>query len=177
MYTINKQKVLLEQDRTLFHTQDLALLWGITNSNTLRTTISRYLKTGLLKPIHKGLYTTNNPAQLDPITLARAVIHGYCYLSCESVLFHQGVIHQSVPSLTFVASRTRNFTLPSGATVRVRQLSPRYLMNTLGVSNGVADLERAAADLLHYAPSYYLDSPQLLDSDKLAHYQKLLGYQ
>ena len=40
MYKID---VLLKQDQKVFHTQDLALLWGIINKNTLYTTIKRYL--------------------------------------------------------------------------------------------------------------------------------------
>ena len=35
----NKLNILLKHPQNLFHTKDLALLWGIKNTNTLYTTI------------------------------------------------------------------------------------------------------------------------------------------
>lgn len=177
MYIINKHKVLLSQDRQIYHTTDLALLWGTENGNTLRTTISRYLKSGILTSLHKGLYSTIDPSRLDPLDLARAMIHGTSYISCESILVEGGVIHQELGAMTFVGEKSQNFTLPrQKISVRVRQLAPKYLYNPIGVKDGRADLERALADLLHYNPRYHLDSPQLINQDKLLYYQKELGY-
>ena len=50
MSTIDKRDILLRQSRNLFHTKDLSLLWDINNPATLRRTISRYVKEGLLSP-------------------------------------------------------------------------------------------------------------------------------
>lgn len=177
MYTINKHNILLSQDRQIFHTVDLALLWGIKNGNTLRTTISRYLKAGTLISLHKGLYSTTSPSHLDPVDLARAMIHGVSYLSCESILVEQGVIHQVLSVMTLVGKQSQNFILPGlNIPVKVRQLAPHFLYNPLGIKDGRADLTRAAADLLHYNPRYHFDSPQLADQKKLNSYQKTLGY-
>ncbi len=177
MYIINKHKALLSQERKIFHTADLALLWGIENGNTLRTTISRYLKSGVLISLQKGLYSTVDPGRLDPVELGRAMIHSTSYLSCESVLFLQGVIHQALGVMTFVGEKSRHFTLPGhNLQVKVRQLAPRFLYNPIGVNNGRADTERSVADLLYYNPRYHLDSPDQIDQDRLLHYQQLLGY-
>ena len=177
MYIINKHKVLLSQERKIFHTADLALLWGVENGNTLRTTISRYLKSGTLMGLQKGLYSTVEPIRLDPIELARAMIHSMSYLSCESILVEQGVIHQVLGVMTFVGQRSQNFVLPGhNLQVKVRQLAPRFLYNPLGVMDGRADTERALADLLYYNPLYHPDSPGQINQDRLLHYQKLLGY-
>ena len=61
MYKINK---LLQAPTKLFHTQDLALLWGISNRNTLYTQIKRYVQKSILHPIHKGFYATVNPDRI-----------------------------------------------------------------------------------------------------------------
>ena len=177
MYIINKHKVLLAQERKIFHTADLALLWGIENDNTLRTTISRYLKSGTLISLQKGLYATVEPSRLDPVELARAMVHSMSYLSCESILVERGVIHQVLGVMTMVGEKSKNLVLPGhNLHVKVRQLAPRFLYNPLGVSNGQADLERAVADLLYYNPHYHLDSPGQIDMDRLRYYQKELGY-
>ena len=55
MYRISE---LLQLDRKLYHTNDLAVLWGIANKHTLYMTITRYMDKGILFPIYKGLYST-----------------------------------------------------------------------------------------------------------------------
>ena len=45
------------RDEVVFHAHDLAILWGISDKNTLYTTLKRYTDKGLLKRIYKGLYT------------------------------------------------------------------------------------------------------------------------
>lgn len=50
----------------VFRADDLANLWQITNKNTLHTTLSRYVKKGLLFRIWKGLYSVRPVADIDP---------------------------------------------------------------------------------------------------------------
>ncbi|MFB6306366.1 MAG: hypothetical protein ABEH43_05165 [Flavobacteriales bacterium] len=78
-----KTDILLKQEERLFHTNDLALLWGITNKNTLYTSIRRYIQRGILYRIHKGLYSTISPEQINKYYLMAKAIHNYCYLSTE----------------------------------------------------------------------------------------------
>jgi len=44
MYRINE---LIKLDRKIFHSNDLAIAWGISNKNTLYTTIKRYVQKGI----------------------------------------------------------------------------------------------------------------------------------
>ena len=55
MYRISE---LIKLDHKIYHSNDLAILWGITNKNTLYTTIKRYVQKGVLTPIDRGLYST-----------------------------------------------------------------------------------------------------------------------
>ena len=99
MYKINK---LLAAKQEVFHTNGLALLWDIRNRNTLYTTIKRYVAKGTLIPIHKGLYATMPIISLDPERVGIAVVHGYAYISTESILAEAGLLFQSIPYITLI---------------------------------------------------------------------------
>jgi len=175
----DKKSILLKQGQKLFHTNDLALLWDITNKNTLYSAIRRYKKDGTLIPIHKGFYSVMPLSQLDPVVLGAAFLHRYVYLSTESVLAREGVITQAIPALTFVSNITKKFKLGEVSYV-VRQMADQYLYNTGGVikkdHHYEATLERAVADLLYYNPTYHFDNENLIDWDRVKEIQKEVGF-
>ena len=176
MYRINE---LIKLDRKIYHTNDLALLWDITNKNTLYTTIKRYVQKGVLIPIYKGLYTTVPLSQLDPLELGKAIIHKYAYLSTESVLAQAGVIAQTIYSYTFVSDTPKKVSIGTMSFL-FRQLKQDYLYNPVGIINDhgvfVATPERAAADMLYFNPKYYFDVPESIDMEKVRIIQKEIGY-
>ncbi|MDD5054823.1 MAG: type IV toxin-antitoxin system AbiEi family antitoxin domain-containing protein [Candidatus Peribacteraceae bacterium] len=162
---------------TLFHTADLALLFGIRNPNTLRVTISRYLRSGLLYRVHRGLYSLRTPQEIDPVTLGAACLHRYCYLSTETVLASEGFILQNIDATTFVSGVSRRFTM-SGHRYVSRRLKSEFLHHPAGISmvNGVltASPLRALADLLSFDPHYHIDHP--VPWDELRTLQQTIGY-
>lgn len=176
MYKIDK---LLKLDRKLFHTADLALLWGMTNKNTLYTTIKRYIAKGVLIPIHKGFYATVPLDRLDPVMVGIGFLHTYAYLSCESVLSSHGVISQVAQRITLVSSVSQKFTLGSRAYLS-RRLSPVFLYQTAGITtkNGypAATLPRAAADMLYFNPRYVFDNAKAINWQTVKSIQKEVGY-
>lgn len=163
----------------MFHTNDLALLWGMSNRDSLYTTISRYIDRGILFPVYKGLYATVPIDNLDPIELGRAVIHRFTYLSTESVLQQAGIISQVVYAYTFVAEKSRRIEIGKWS-FRYRQLKAEFLYHPEGLSyqgsGFIASVERAAADLLYFNPRYHFDVPSLLDFGKVRKLQKAIGY-
>jgi len=176
MYRINE---LIKLDRKLYHTNDLAVLWDISNKNTLYTTIKRYVKDGILIPIYKGLYSTVPVQQLDPIELGKAIIHRYTYLSTESVLAQAGVITQITYAYTFVSSLHKKVTV-QGMSFLFRKLKDEYLYHPAGIVNQngsyIATTERAAADMLYFNPSYHFDLRESIDFEKVKHIQEEVGY-
>jgi hypothetical protein len=170
---------LIQLDRKLIHTNDLALLWGITHRHNLYMTISRYIDKGVLFPIYKGLYSTVPISSLDPLELGKAIVHRYAYLTTESVLAQAGVIAQATYATTFVSDISKKVAVGSQAFL-FRQLKDEYLHNPTGIINqkGVfmATPERAAADMLYFNPKYYFDVPETLDMDKVKSIQKEIGY-
>jgi hypothetical protein len=176
MYRISE---LLQIDRKLYHTNDLAVLWGIANRQTLYVTISRYVDQGVLFPVYKGLYATVPVDSLDPLALGAAIIHRYTYLTTESVLAQAGAIAQRVYDYTFASDQSRRVTVGRWS-FRFRQLKDEYLYHPLGISsqNGIfiASPERAAADMLYFNPRYYFDVPESIDFDQVRALQKEIGY-
>lgn len=164
MYRINKQNqklaVFLQQREQIFHTQDLAVLWKITNKNTLYTTIKRYVQNGTFYRIFKGLYSTIPIKKLDPPKLGIKIIHGFAYISCETVLQRYGLINSLITKITLVSSKSKEFS--AGANFfRSRKLHDKFLYNPCGIMNEngiqVASKERAVADMLYFNPQYHFD--------------------
>lgn len=176
MYRIS---VLLALNRTLFHTKDIALLWNITNPNTLYVTISRAVRAGVLYPIQKGLYSSVPLSNIDPFALGVALIHTYTYVSCETVLAKAGVITQHVDAMTFVSSRSKTIDC-LGSRFRFRQLTDRFLYQSIGVKREGEVLwatpERALADLLYFWPSYHIDNRSEVQWKNVRMIQEEVGY-
>jgi predicted transcriptional regulator of viral defense system len=176
MYRLNE---LIKLGRKIYHSNDLALLWDISNKNTLYTTIKRDVQKGVLLPIYKGLYSTVPLSQLDPLELGKAIIHRYAYLSTESVLAQAGVIAQATYVYTFVSNRPKKVSVGK-LSFLFRQLKEEYLNNPTGIlyQNGVfvASTERAVADMLYFNPKYHFDVPASIDFIKVKSIQKEVGY-
>lgn len=176
MYRISE---LIKLDRKLYHTNDLAILWGISNKNTLYTAIKRYVQKGILTPIFKGLYSTVPLSQLDPLELGVAVVHKYTYLSTESVLSQAGIIYQTIHKYTFVSSVSKKITA-GGISFIYRKLKDEYLNNPSGIANQngifISSVERAVADILYFDPNYHFDVPDNIDWKKVNDIQKEVNY-
>jgi hypothetical protein len=176
MYRLNE---LIKSDRNVYHSNDLAILWNISNKNTLYTTIKRYVQKGVLIPIYKGLYSTVPVSELDPLELGRAVIHRYTYLTTESVLAQAGIISQATYAHTFVSSLSKKITVGDFSFL-FRKLKDEFLFNPTGIinkdGNFVATTERAVADMLYFNPKYHFDFSESIDFKKVKRIQKKIGY-
>ena len=152
---------LIKNDRKLYHTQDLALLWGISDRNTLYTTVKRYIARGILISVHKGLYSTVEISKLNQVELAVAMVHDFAYVSCETILTRSGIITQEVSALTLVSRKSAKFKA-GNISVLVRKMKDELLYN----SNGIvrvgnifeATAQRAMADMRYFAPNYHFDA-------------------
>lgn len=175
MYRIIK---LVEAKTSVFHAQDLAQLWGISNQNTLYTTLARYTKSGALYRIQKGLYSTIPVERIDPWLLGLKAVHHYAYVSTESIVAREGMLFQHSDVITLVSSASMRFTL-CGYRYWVRQLTDRFLFNPAGieVKDGVrqASGPRALADLLYFNPKMHIDY-STVSKTKLCTMQKEVGY-
>ena len=163
----------------VFHARDAAAIWGITNANTLHTILSRYARTGLLFRLQNGLYSIKPPHELDPLLIGSKAIHGFCYVSTETVLSRAGIIQQNVPHVTLVGSVSRQFAL-AGSNFRSRRLRYIYLFNECGIGREggvrIASTARAVADMLYFNPRYHFDASAHIDWIEVNRMQKDIGY-
>lgn len=161
MYKISKQSALFQSGQKLFHTQDLGVLWGINNKNTLYITVNRFIKRKILYKVIKGLYSIVPVDEIDRYQLGAWLLHKYSYLSCESVLFDEGVIFQVPSSITYVSSISKKIKLV-GTYYSYRKMKKEKLFDSSGIikKDGyyMATTERAISDMRYFNPKYYFDS-------------------
>lgn len=176
---VNKLDLLLKSGQKLFHTQDLSLLWKMTNRNTLYTAIKRLVKKGVLITVRKGLYSVLPVSEIDKIRLGPALIHRYCYLSTETVLAEEGIIFQKVYPITFVSAVSEKIEI-ADSTYLFRKLKEKCLFSFEGINKEgelfIAEKARAVADILYFNPSYHFDNRLDIDWDRVKEIRKKVGY-
>ena len=175
----DKLNLLLKDSRSLFHTQDLSLLWEVANKSTLYTTIKRYVQKGVLIRIQKGFYSKVAIDQINPVRLGMGFLHSFSYLSTETILSQEGIISQDVPYITLVSDKSKKFEIKNNFYIS-RQMKDRLLFHEAGIieKNGIkqAGIERAVADMIYFSPNYHFDAPNLIDWKKVKKIQKQVGY-
>ena len=155
----------------VFHTSDLANLWGISNKNTLNKTLSRYVADGLIHRVYKGLYAIKKPGEIDPFLLGVK----------ESVLYKNGILNQLPQAVTLVSQFSRHFFI-AGTQYRSRKMSDNFLFNDVGIEmkGGVriASIPRAVADMLYFNPRKYFDAGDsgLIEWNKVREIANAVGY-
>ncbi len=163
---MDNKTLLLKQERKIFSIDDLALIWKIENRNTLRVTISRYVKEGTLIPIKRGLYSTAPLDELDPFSIGTSYIKGFCYISLQTVLSLHGLINQNPQAVTLIGGRSQEFEV-NGERYICRKMKPAYLYNLEGIDlkkdYAVASAERAVADMLYFNTKFHFDAEERID--------------
>ncbi|MBI5411565.1 hypothetical protein HZA43_00125 [Candidatus Peregrinibacteria bacterium] len=169
--------LLASKQEVLFHASDLANWWGIVNKNTLRVTLQRYAKQGLLHRVYRGFYSLVPLASLDPVAVGAQALHRFCYLTTESVLYEHGIMSQKPSAWTFVSEKAGRLKVGEW-NFKSRQLHSRHLYGSEGVVQRgnvqIATPERALADLLYFNPKTHVDKP--VDWNGVRRIQKAIGY-
>lgn len=175
--TAQRIALLAKNDEKVFHIDDIANLWDIRNKNTLRILLKRYVDQKVLYRIYRGFYSLLPTNETNPILLGAKAIHGFCYLSTESVLYQSGYISQVIDCYTFVSAKSSKFDIGENF-FKSRQLTDKYLYNPEGIEikNGImtATPERAICDILYFNPYYHFDKP--INWKKIRSMQKRLLY-
>ena len=170
---------LAKMGEVVFHVDDLARLWEIKDKNTLHTTLKRYNKQGLIYRVWRGMYAIKEVDQIDPLLLGVKALHGFGYVSLETILFQAGIINQRPSAITLVGEKTRHFSLGENE-YHCRLLADKHLYNPFGTfeKNGIkrALPERAVADLLHFNSHAHFDGESQIDWQKVRKVQKAVGY-
>lgn len=170
---------LAKMKENIFHTADLANIWQIKDKNTLYTTLKRYTQKGLLYRIYKGLYALEPAEKLDPYLLGIKALHGFSYISTETVLAKAGIIQQEINYITLISKQSKRFTI-GGHKYYSRQMKDEFLFQDAEIiTDGnirIASPERAAADILYFNPRFHFDAKGVINQKKVKKLQKIIGY-
>ncbi len=164
-------------DEPLFETG--LLLAGDIDPRNIRRQLSRWVQNGRLIQLRRGLYALEAPfrkAKPHPFVVANWLMPG-SYVSCQSVLAHEGLIPEHVPQTTSVGpGRPNRWRTPLGS-YRFRHLQESLIcgFGLRNVGGGlrayVAKPEKALLDLVYLTPN--ADSEVYLEELRLQNLESL----
>lgn len=160
----DKVAELLTQEKRVFRTPELSVLWQIQNKNTLLTTISRYVKRGVLYSVKKGVYSTTPIEKLHSYELGCALCGPLSYVTGETILSREGAMSQPTSKITLMGKKAGEWKR-AGRTFWCRYASSISLVNREGIIDKIRWSEatpiRAKADLRRVNPKVYLDKENI----------------
>jgi predicted transcriptional regulator of viral defense system len=161
----------------VFHSS--ILMAGEVNPADLGRQLSRWVKSGRLIQLRRGLYTLterDRKAPLHPFLIANRLKHA-SYVSLQSALEYHGLIPEYVPSITSVTTgRPEALSTPLGNYIYKHIKKDLFFgYQAIELSGGqsafVANPEKALLDLLYLTPGSesmaYLEELRLQNIEKL----------
>lgn len=149
---------IMRSKENVFTTNSIALLWGKSDVNFVRKKIYRYIKTGKLYSIRKGVYAKDENYSRDELAIK---IYTPSYISFETVLGRAGIVFQYYSQI-FIASYLSREIKIGGQIYSFRKIKDSILTNQAGVeikdNYYVASPERAFLDAVYLYKDYYFDN-------------------
>lgn len=165
---------IYKESRTVFRLNDISMLTGDTNFQSLNKKLNYYVRTGKIINIRKGIYVKPD---YNPEELA-CIIYTPSYISLEYVLQKAGIIFQYDPGISVVSYLNRGIEI-NNRIFRFRKIKGEILVNIAGINRqennvNIASKERAFLDLMYLSPKFYFDNLKPLN--KRAIYKLLIIY-
>jgi len=157
---------IYRDSRTVFTLNDIAVLTGESDFNSLNKKINYQVGQGRLERPRKGVYVKEgyNPEELA------CKLYVPSYISLEYILQEAGVVFQYDSRITSVSYLTREVTIEQ-KTYSYRKIKGEIMIDVTGIiRNGninKATPERAFLDLLYLNGEYYFDNLNPLDRDMI----------
>ena len=157
--------LLYNDIRTVYRLNDIAMLLGETNFESLNKRLNYLVRTGKLKNPRMGIYA-KTAFSLDELACR---IYTPSYISLEYVLQKTGVIFQYNSQISSISYLSRTIDI-EGNNFVYRKIKGDVLVVTSGVNrmaNGVniATAERAFLDMLYLDANYYFDNLNPLNKE------------
>lgn len=160
-------EVLLRSSKTIFSVKDVALLWGVAATNTIRVRLNSYVSSGKLIRVHRGIYAKDK--NYNRFELATR-IYIPSYISFETVLTRTGINFQYYGNIFVATYVTRDIEV-DGHRISFVHMKDYVLSDTTGIehTNGIAmaTKERAFLDRIYVSKDYHFDNLDALDWDKV----------
>ena len=160
-------EVLLRSAKTVFSTKDVALLWGEEKELTVSGRLNKYVKSGKLIRVHRGIYAKDK--NYNRFELATR-IYTPSYISFETVLTRAGINFQFYSNI-FVASYVTRDIEAGDQKISFIRMKDYVLSNTAGIEHpdgiATATKERAFLDRIYVSKDYHFDNLDALDWNKV----------
>ena len=158
---------IMRSKNTVFTASDISLLWGKSDANFVRKKIYRYIKTGKIYSIRRGIYAKDK--NYNKYELATK-IYTPSYISFETVLAKAGIIFQFYGQIFTASYLTRELKI-DGQTYSFKKIKDPVLINKTGIEEKdnyyIASPERAFLDVVYLNKNYYFDNLINIDWDKV----------
>jgi len=175
---ISNQGILLsvyKDKRSVFRLNDIALLVGETNLQSINKKLNYYVNTGKLANPRKGIYAK---PEYNPEELA-CLLYTPSYISLDYVLQKAGVIFQYDSGITAISYLSRSISV-NETTFMYHKIKGDILVNINGINRldnqvNIASAERAFLDIMYLNTKYYFDNLNSLSKKSI--YKLLPVYQ
>lgn len=165
--TITKD-ILLEvykDSGTVYRFNDIAMLIGETNFQSLSKKLNNYVHSGKLLNPRKGIYAKSN---FNPEELA-CILYTPSYISLEYVLQKVGVVFQYDSHITTISYLSRDIKV-GNQTYSYRKIKGEIFIEPMGIIRNdphinIASPERAFLDTLYLNKNYFFDNIHPLNNE------------
>ena len=158
---------LLRSQNTVFTFKDVSLIWGEVNAERAKRRIYRYVKSGKVYSLRRGIYAKEK--NYDKLELA-VKIYTPSYVSFETVLARAGTVFQFYTQIFAASYLTREITADKQV-YSYKKIKDSILTNNAGVEKrnnyAIASTERAFMDVLYLNKNYHFDNLSSLDWEKV----------
>jgi len=162
----NTTAALYKSSKTIFTSEDLALLWQETDKDNLKAKISYYAKKGSLLRLTRGVFAKDK--KYDPRELATS-LYIPSYVSFETALREAGIIFQHYETIFAAGPWSKTKKIDRRA-FTFRKMKKSLLFNPSGIiirdNYGIASPERAFMDMIYLFPKYYFDNLKSINWNK-----------
>lgn len=143
---------------TVFTAKDVALLFGETDLNIIKSRINYYVKTKKLISLRRGIYAKNENYNKFELAIK---IYTPAYISLETVLHKEGVVFQYYEAIFIVSYLSREIICNTQKYI-FKKIGNEILANLAGIEQKenyfIATKERAFLDVLYLYKNYHFDN-------------------
>lgn len=158
---------IIRSPKTVLTINDIALIWGDSNSKAIKSRLSYYVRNKDLVRVRRGIYAKNQ--EYNKLELATRIFTP-SYISFETVLAKEGIIFQYQTKIQLASYLSREVEV-DGQIYLYKKLKDTIVTNSVGVENAdetsIASKERAFLDILYTNSNYHFDNLRSLNWDKL----------
>lgn len=166
---------LMRLKNTIFTTKDVSLFWNEPRVDFVRKKLHRYLKSGKINSVRKGIYAKDK--NYNKYELASKIFTP-AYVGFETVLAKAGVVFQFYGQIFVASYLTRELTI-DGQNYSFKKIKDSILTNRAGIevrdNYFVASPERAFLDIVYLNKDYYFDNLTNINWNKVSEILPIYG--